>query len=310
MSKVKNATSIGGQALIEGIMMRGPKKIGICVRKPDGTIESKTEEVKSIKDKYKILGLPFIRGSVNFIEMMTIGYKALAFSAEAAGEEFNEEPTKFEKWLSKKFNKSVLDIALYFALVLGIALSVGLFMVLPTFITGLFNSVLPSNWKTVIESVLKFAIFVVYVLLASRLKEIKRVFQYHGAEHKTIFCYEAGEELTVENIKKYGRLHPRCGTNFIAIVLLISIAIFSFVSWDHLYIRILLKILMLPIIGGSSYEIIKLAGKYDNILTRIISIPGLLLQKITTGEPDEGMIEVAIEAIKLVLPENPEEAKW
>ncbi|MDP4153190.1 MAG: DUF1385 domain-containing protein [Bacillota bacterium] len=310
MSKVKNATSIGGQALIEGVMMRGPENVGIAVRKPDGSIETKTLTVGTIKDKYPILKLPIVRGVVNFIEMMMFGYKALAYSADVAGQGIEEEPSKFEVWLSKKFGKSLMDVAMYLALILGVVIAVGLFSVLPTLITGIFGNILPQNGKTAIEAILKFAIFIVYIILASRLKDIKRVFQYHGAEHKTIFCYEAKKELTVENARSFGRLHPRCGTNFIAIVLLVSIFIFSFVSWNSVLIRVLLKIALLPIVVGISYELLKLAGRYDNILTRIISFPGMMLQKITTQEPDDSMLEIAIKAVKLVLPEDGGIVQW
>lgn len=313
MSKVKNATSIGGQALIEGVMMKGPDKIGIAVRKPDGEIQTKVEDFQPINQKHKIFSLPIIRGVVNFFYMMKIGYKTLMYSAEVSGQGLeDEEPSKFEKWLSKTFKVEIFDVIMAIGMVMGVALAVGLFIFLPTFLTGLITRFvdISDTWRTVIEAVIKLIIFVAYIGLTALMPEIKRVYQYHGAEHKTIFCYENGGELTPESAKKFSRFHPRCGTSFLTITILLSIIVYSNLSWESLWLRMVIKIICLPVIMGISYEIIKLAGKYDNILTRIISFPGMLAQRLTTKEPDEGMLEVAITAFKLVCPQDREQAKW
>ncbi len=308
MSKKKmNYTSIGGQALIEGVMMKGPDKVGIAVRKSDGEIVTKVEKYTPVTKKHKILSLPIIRGVVNFFAMMKLGYSTMMYSAEVAGDEImeQEEPSKFEKWISEKFKIDIMDVVMVVGVLLGVALALFLFMFLPTFLTGLLGKLLPlsDGMKTVIESFVKMAIFIGYMAGIAYVPDIKRVFSYHGAEHKTIFCYEQGGELTPESAKNYSRFHPRCGTNFMTITLLLSILVFMFVGWGNIFVRILLKLCCLPLIMGISYELIKLAGKYDNIVTRIISFPGMMIQRITTKEPDEEMLEVAITAFKLVAPE-------
>lgn len=300
-------TSIGGQAVIEGIMMRGPKKTCTSVRAEDGKIKQKIEDNSEAKWYNKI---PVIRGCINFVTTMIIGYKALNYSAEVAGEEA-EATSKFEKWLVKTFGDNLMKIVSGIALVFGFALSAVLFVVLPTYISKFIGSIaFLAPLRTLIEGIVKIAIFLAYISLVALMPDIRRVFMYHGAEHKTIHCYEHKLPLTVENIKKCSRFHPRCGTSFLLIVLVVSIIISSFITWNNTALRITLKLLLLPLVVGISYEIIKLAGRYNNVLTRIISAPGVWFQHITTKEPDEKMIEVAINAMNEVIPENSEEALW
>jgi len=304
-------TSIGGQALIEGIMMRGPRMQAVVVNTKDGFVK-KTEELKLLKDKYPIVGFVFIRGVVNFVGSMAIGVRALMFSAEQMPEEEMGEPTKFDLWVEEKFGSEKAEKAIItFSVVLGIAFSIGLFILLPTFLAGFVSQLVePRVLRNLVEGVLRITIFILYIWLTTRMKQIQRVWAYHGAEHKTIYCYEKGLPLTVENVKVQSRQHPRCGTSFLFIVMIVSILVFSFTTWSNLFVRIALRLLLLPVVVAISYEIIKLAGRYDNILTRIISAPGKALQRLTTREPDEDMIKTAIEALTLVIPEDAEEAKW
>jgi len=304
-------TSIGGQALIEGIMMRGPKKQAIVVRTKDGLV-TKTEELKLLKDKYPIVGVLFIRGVVNFISSMAIGVQAIMFSADYLPEEEQEDPSKLDQWLEKRLGSEKAEKAIItIAVVLGVALSVGLFMLLPTFLAGFVSNYINNNIiKNLLEGALRIAIFVGYMWLATRLNDIKRMWAYHGAEHKAIFCYEKGLPLTVENVRVQSRQHPRCGTSFLFIVMIVSILVFSLTSWSNIWVRIGLRLLLLPVVVGISYEVIKLAGRYDNFLTRIVSAPGKALQRLTTQEPDDSMIETAIEALSLVIPEEAKEAEW
>jgi len=304
-------TSIGGQALIEGIMMRGPRKQAIVVNTKDGFV-TKTEDLKLLKDRYPIVGVVFIRGVVNFISSMAIGVRSMMFSAECLPEEEQEEPSKFDLWLEKRFGSENAEKAIIaFSVVLGIVLAVGLFMLLPTFLAGFTSRISDSRViKNLIEGLLRIIIFLVYMWLATKLNDIKRVWAYHGAEHKTIFCYEKGLPLTVENVRAQSRLHPRCGTNFLFIVMIVSILVFSFTSWNSLWIRIALRLLLLPVVVAISWEIIKLVGRYDNIVTRIVAAPGKALQLLTTREPEDDMMLTAIEALKLVMPEDANDAKW
>ena len=304
-------TSIGGQALIEGIMMRGPKKQAIVVRTKDGLV-SKTEELKLLKDKYPIVGVIFIRGIVNFVSSMAIGVRAIMFSADYLPEDEQEESSKFDEWLDKRLGSEKAEKALVtISVILGVALSIGLFMLLPTFLAGFVTRLFDSNLaKNLFEGALRITIFLAYMWLATRLKDIKRMWAYHGAEHKTIFCYEKGLELTVGNVREQSRLHPRCGTSFLFIVMIVSILVFSLTSWSNLWIRIGLRLLLLPVIVAVSYEIIKLAGRYYNPITKIVSAPGKALQRLTTKEPDDEMIETAIEAMLLVIPDDNKEAEW
>jgi len=309
--EVKFFTSVGGQALMEGIMMKGPEKQAIVCSTPNGYV-TKVEEVHSISKKYPVLGWPIIRGTVAFITSMITGVKAMTFSAECLPEEEQEEPGRFEKWVSEHFSdKEAEKLLIGSSVFLGILLAVGLFFLLPTLLTGLLNGVVKSGiLKNLIEGLVRILIFVIYLWLATKLKEIARVWMYHGAEHKTIYCYEKELELTVENCRKQSRLHPRCGTSFLFLVMIISILVFSVVSWSNVWMRFLLRIVLLPVVLGISYELIKFAGRHDNMLTRIISAPGRALQLLTTKEPDDEMIQVAIEALKLVIPENKDDALW
>ncbi len=310
-------TSIGGQALIEGILMRGPEKQAIVVRRPDGGMEIKVEELRLIKERYPVLGWPFVRGCVTFLDSMYRGVKALMFSADFYPEEEEEEPSRFEQWLEKKlgseaFGKAIITLAM----VMAVGLSVGLFFLLPTLITGLLGNFLPMNKLAVslVEGVVRILIFLAYLILCSRMKDMQRVFSYHGAEHKSIFCYERGLELTVDNVREMPRHHPRCGTSFlfmvIAIAILVHAAMFSLYEPPNLLVRILLQLLSLPVIMAVSYEFNRYAGGHDNAVTRILTAPGLWMQNFTTFEPDDSMMEVAIEALKQVLPREKGQDAW
>ena len=305
MAKEQIKTSIGGEALIEGIMMRGPKISAMANRLPDGSIDVELLDFHPVKDRYPVLGLPFIRGSVNFVEMMITSYRCLTKAAKKAGLEEEEDPSPFEQKLSKLFGDKFADVLMGFSAVLGVLLALGLFLVLPTLAVKLLNFWIPvGGFASLIEGVIKIGIFVLYLALVSKMEEMHRLFGYHGAEHKTIACYEAGDDLTVENVRKYCRFHPRCGTSFLLITLVISILVASVVTWESALLRVALKLLMLPLVVGISYEIIRLAGRHDNLATRIVSAPGLWMQRLTTKEPDDSMIEVAIAAVTPVIPED------
>ncbi len=304
-------TSIGGQAVIEGVMMRGPSDIAIAVRKSDGEIVIDKKPVKSVK--YKILKLPIIRGVFNFFASLVTGVKSLMFSAEFVDIEGDEqaEPSKIDRWLTEKLGDKLKDIAIYFSVAVSLVFSVLLFIMLPAFLTGFIKKLGAGHSLIILaEGIVRIAIFMGYLFLVSRMKDIQRVFEYHGAEHKSIHCYEHGEDLTVENVRKYTRLHPRCGTSFLFIVMIISIIVFFFIKSDVWYLRLVYRLLLLPVVAGISYEIIKLAGRYDNRLTRAVSKPGMWLQYFTTREPDDSQIEVAITSLKAVIPENKEDDKW
>ncbi len=303
---------IGGQAVIEGIMMRGKTHAAVAVRKEDGSIAKEVWELKESKTLSAVKKIPILRGVVSFISSLYTGYKSLDKSIELSGMADDLEPeSKFEKWLMEHFGDKLTKVITAIASVIGIVLAIFLFMYLPALIVSGINKLYDiSAFGSVVEGVIKILIFVGYMFLVSRLKDIQRMFSYHGAEHKTIFCYEAGEALTVENVKKYKRFHPRCGTSFIIITLVISIIAFAAVTWSNPLLRVLIKFAMLPIVMGVSFELIRLAGKYDNWFTRILSAPGVWMQHLNTNEPDDAMIEVAIEALKPVLPENREDAKW
>lgn len=309
-------TSIGGQAVIEGVMMRGPESIAVAVRKPDKEIVVDIQPIGKVK-KNKILKLPIIRGCVNFVDSMISGVKALMFSAkffdvDENGNEISEEPGRFEKWLDKKLgSEKALNAVIYASVFLSIILSVGLFMLLPAFLAGIVEKFSDSHTLFIaVEGAVRISLFILYLILVSQMKDIKRVFMYHGAEHKSIHCYEHGEELTVENIKKHTRLHPRCGTSFLLIVMVISIIVFFFIRFDNIWLKLLARLVLIPIVAGISYEIIKFAGKHDNLLTKIISYPGMLFQYITTREPDDTQIEVAISSLKAVIPKEKGTDQW
>ncbi|MBR2640215.1 MAG: DUF1385 domain-containing protein [Oscillospiraceae bacterium] len=299
-------TSVGGQALLEGIMMKGPEKSAMAVRKPNGEIDLSVWDTKKLTGVRKI---PFIRGTFNFVDTLIKGYDCLMKSAEISGQE--EEPDKLELWLNKTFGKAAGAIFGTIVTFIAAVLAIGLFFGIPALVAGFAGNYVENKvLLSVIEGVIKIGMFLAYIIGVSKMSDIHRTFMYHGAEHKTIFCYEKGLELTVENVRKQQRFHPRCGTSFLLIVLVVSILVSSVITWENVFVRIFLKILMLPITVGISYEIIKFAGRHDNWFTKIISAPGLWFQNFTTQEPDDSMIEVAIAAVKPVLPENPEDAAF
>ena len=313
-------TSIGGQALIEGILMRGPEKQAIVVRDQEGQLVEKVEELRLIKDRYPILGVPLIRGTVNFLSAMVNGVRALMYSADFYPDEEAAQPSKFEQWLEKHLSSKKLESAIVaLAVVLGVGMSVFLFMVLPTFLTGGLLHFFPGfpMWgRNLIEGILKVLIFLIYLIFCSRQKDIYRVFQYHGAEHKTIFCYEEGLPLTVENVRIQPRHHPRCGTSFLFVVIIVSILVSSVVFgiWPitNVWLRTAAHILLLPLVVGITYEFNRWVGRHvqDNALAQFLTKPGLWMQNFTTNEPDDSMIEVAIRSLELVLPEEKGKDAW
>lgn len=300
--------SIGGQAVIEGVMMKSQDRMAIAVRRGDGEIEVKSKGITSIKDKYPVLKLPILRGIINFGETMVMGIKSLMDSAELYGEEDEEyKPSKLETWVSRKTGKKTEDIMVFFALLMAIGFAILLFMVAPALLIGFLGRGIESSLiKSLIEGVVRLLTFIIYILIISQMKDIRRVFEYHGAEHKVIHCFEHERELTVENAKSFTTLHPRCGTAFLLIVMVISILAFSFLEWNNIVLRILIKLMLLPFVAGISYEIIKWAGKSDSKWVKLIMYPGLMLQKLTTREPDDEQLEVAICSF-LAVTENPEE---
>ena len=298
----KKYSAVGGQALIEGIMMKGKEKIAIAVRKQDGEIELKTEEIPKI-EKSILVKIPILRGSVALISSMIVGIKALSYSAEFYAEVDEDYEVKgIEKWLNDKFGDKADTVMVVFSMIFALIMAFLLFGMLPSFIIGFLRSTsLNPVILSLFEGIVKISMFLGYVAIISRMKDVRRVFEYHGAEHKTIHCLESGEELTVENVKKFTTLHPRCGTSFLLIVFIVSIIIFTFISWNNILIRVLLKAVLLPLVAGISYEIIRWSGKNEGVLVNIISYPGLMVQKLTTKEPDEKQIEVALVALKEVL---------
>lgn len=303
-------TSIGGQALIEGILMRGPKKQAIVCRTAEGLVE-KVDELKLLKDKYPIFGWPFIRGCVTFIDSMIKGMQALTYSAELVPVE-DQEPDKLDQWIEKHFSaEKASKIIIGTAVVLGIALALFLFIFLPTLIVG-FIKPLTQNLvvRNLSEGVVKIVILLCYMRLCSCVSDVKRLFSYHGAEHKTIFCYEHGKPLTVENVRTESRFHPRCGTSFLLVVVVVSILVNSVVTLTNSFARMGAHLLLLPVVVGISYEINLWCGRHDNWLSAALSAPGKWLQHMTTNEPDDGMIECAIRAMELVIPEEKGSDAW
>lgn len=325
-------TAIGGQALIEGIMMKSPEKTAMAVRVPDGSIDIEMMNHRSLRERYKVLGLPIIRGVVGFVESMIQGYKAMMISAEKSGftdledekpkktaeeETAESETAAVAEKTDKKKDNLLLTVIMIIAVVLGVGLAIALFMYIPRLIvdgiSALFNIEIKNPIvRSSIEQIIKLAVFVCYVWLVSFMKDIKRVFMYHGAEHKTIFCYEAGLPLTVENVRKQRRFHPRCGTSFMILMILISIIFATVIQiifpgvYDVRWAWVIVKLLMIPLVCGAGFEVLRFCGKYDNLFTRIISAPGLWLQRITTKEPEDSMIEVAIAALRACEPDNPD----
>ena len=306
-------TTIGGQALIEGILMRGPEKQAIVVRLADGTLQEKTEELKFIKDRYPILGWPLIRGVVIFFSSLINGVKALMYSADCLPEEEQAaQEDKLDKWINAHFEgEKAKKMIIGVSVALGLILAVAIFMVLPYLVTGVFTKSIGSSFlKNVIDGVLRILIFLVYIRLVTMSKDIHRVFEYHGAEHKSIHCYEKGLPLTVENIRPQPREHPRCGTSFLFVVMIVSFLVFSVVSWKNRIVAFFLRLALLPVVVAFSYEINRWAGRHDNLLSRILSAPGRALQKLTVFEPDESMMECAARALTLVIPEREGADRW
>ena len=315
MDKKLKPTSVGGQAVLEGVMMRGTKDIATAVRTSDGHIEIEKKPINLLSVKWKINKIPILRGVFSFFESLYTGVSCLMFSAKFyEDEETNEEQlSKFDKWLMEKGGDKLLNIVMFISVIFSVIIGIGLFMLLPNFLVGFVKDYIPSTPVIVLnllEGVVRISFFVLYIYLTSLMKDIKRVYMYHGAEHKSIFCYEHGDELTVENVKKYKRFHPRCGTSFLFIVMIVSIIMFSFISWDNMVTRLVYRLLLLPVVAGLSYELIKIAGKHDNWFTRLISAPGVCMQHLTTREPDDAQIEVALTALKAVISDNREDDKW
>ncbi len=298
--------------------MRGPKKQSIVVRDKDGQLVIKTEELKLTREHYPILGVPFVRGAFAFLGTMVEGVKALMYSADFYPEDDEDvAPSKLDKWLEEHVdNKKMDSIIVAFSTILAIAFSVGLFFLIPTVVASLLKRLMPINTfgQNLIEGVIRIAVFMIYLILVSKMKDIRRVFSYHGAEHKTIFCYERGLELTVENVRTMPRHHPRCGTSFMFVVIILAIlcysVLFSIITPPNTLVRILLQLLLIPVIVGIAYEINRYVGRHDNIFTKIMTAPGLWMQNFTTFEPDDSMIEVGIESLKQVLPEHKGEDRW
>lgn len=311
-NKSSNKTYIGGQAVLEGVMMRGKSMYAVSVRNADKEIETKKVKLKT-KFNNKFFRLPIIRGVVAFVQSLIMGVKIINDSAEMAGlDDLEEEnPSKFDKWLMDKFGDKLYDYIMIISVVLAIILGIGLFMVLPVFLASFVTPLLGGrSWAIgAIEGVVRMLIFLAYIVLISRMKEIKRVFMYHGAEHKTINCFESSDELTVENVRKHSRLHKRCGTSFLLLVMLVSIVVFFFVRTEVYWLRLVSRIALVPFIAGLSYEVLKWAGTSDSLFVKVVSYPGLKLQNITTFEPDDSQIEVAIAALEGVLEDEPEHAE-
>ena len=306
-------TTIGGQALIEGILMRGPEKQAIVVRLADGTLQEKVEELKFIKDRYPILGWPLVRGVVIFFSSLINGVKALMYSADCLPEEEQAaQEDKLDKWINAHFEgEKAKKLIIGVSVALGILLAVAIFMVLPYLVTSVFTKAIGSSFvKNVIDGVLRIIIFLIYIRLVTISKDIHRVFEYHGAEHKSIHCYEKGLPLTVENIRPQPREHPRCGTSFLFVVMIVSFLVFSVVSWRNKIVAFFLRLLLLPVVVAVSYEINRWTGRHDNLLSRILSAPGRALQKLTVFEPDESMMECAARALTLVIPEREGADRW
>ncbi len=316
-TKEKNCRlgKVGGQAVLEGVMMRSGENVSLAVRKDDGSIEIKNSKFTSVRKKHKWTNIPLLRGCINMVEMFKLSYGTLNDSMEMLGIDETEDETKFEKWLRKVCGDKIMNIIMGVAMVLAVILSVGLFVLLPNFATlginwlyGHFTggATLPSFLQNVIAGVIRIIIFVIYMMLTSLMPDIRRTFEYHGAEHKTVACYESGMELTVENSRKCSRFHPRCGTSFIFVMLIISILVTAFINWNTWpkWAIMLTKLAMLPVIAGIGFEFLMIAGKHPNVITKALSAPGLWMQRITTNEPDDSQLEIAITAIKHAMPDE------
>lgn len=310
--KTVHKTSIGGQAVLEGIMMKGPRKTCIAVRKSNGEIATKEKDYIPLKDRYRIARVPIVRGCINMVAMMIEGLEAIDFSSKFfEDEETDEEPGRLEKWLDEHIGEEkLMSVISTISMVLGIVIAVGLFIILPALIISVLPGEIPHIVGNLIEGIVRIVLFVLYMWLVSLMKDIRRTYEYHGAEHKTIFCYEQGLPLTVENVRIQGRFHPRCGTSFLFVIMIVSILVFSLISSESRLISVILRVVLLPIVIGLSYEVIKITGRYDNLLSRIVSWPGRMLQHLTVLEPDDSMIEVAITAMTAVIPEDKSEDAW
>lgn len=300
-------TGIGGQAVIEGVMMKGPKDLAIAVRKPNGEIVVNKEVLKGMSQS-PLAKMPIIRGVIALVDAMVLGVRALTYSAEFwEDEDESFKKGRFEIWVENKLGDKANDVMIYFSVFIAIALSISIFIILPTVVTSFLRTIISGHiWLNVIEGIMRILLFIGYVLLISKMKDIQRVFQYHGAEHKTIHCYENGLPLTVENTRQFTALHPRCGTSFLLIVMVISMILFSFIGWPNPLVRIISRLALMPVVAGISYEIIRWAGRSKSKLVCMISYPGLMLQKLTTKEPDDRQLEVAIAAMQGVLAGNKE----
>lgn len=315
--KKEHRTSVGGQALIEGILMRGPKGAAMSVRLPSGEIETEYKNVKPWREKNKFFGLPIVRGIVGFVESLVTGYQYLMESAEKSTQGITEEEenlSRVDRWINDHFGEKMMNVIGAVSAVLGVALAFFLFMWLPTYLVDLVTRNTLLNFHALFEGILRVLIFIAYLAIVSKMKDIHRVFMYHGAEHKSIFCYEHGLELTVENVRKQRRFHPRCGTSFMFVMILLSILlssvlvlIFPSLATVNRILWICVKLLILPLVMGIGYEFIRYAGKHDNLLVKILSAPGLWMQRITTKEPTDDIIEVGIASLKAVLTDNPED---
>lgn len=307
--EVIRRTTIGGQAILEGIMMKGPRKSCTVVRKADGTLAVREKEITPPGEKHPILKLPILRGVAGMVYMLRDGFEAIDYSSQFI--EDDEEPTKFDRWLIEKFGEKKVEAFFSgLSLVIGLAIPIALFMLLPTLIAGWFPDSLSVLAKNIIEGVIKVALFLIFMVSVSKMKDIYRTYCYHGAEHKTIYCYEKGLELTVENVRGQKKEHPRCGTSFLFVIIIISILAHALVAWGSPAFRLIVRLAMLPLIVGVSYELNRWVGRTENPLTMLLRMPGLLLQRLTVFEPDDSMIEVAIEALRRVIPENSGEDEW
>lgn len=302
---------VGGQAVLEGVMMRCGDNVSLSVRCEDGSVKTETKKYVSLRKKYKLCNIPIIRGVINMVESFKLSFSTHEKSAEMLGIDETEEEGKFEKWLRAKLGDSLMSVIMGIAMVLGVVLALFLFKFLPTLAASSLDKLVPLGWfRNLIEGVIKIGIFVAYIALCSLMPEIRRTFEYHGAEHKSIACYEAGLELTPENASTRTRLHPRCGTSFIFVALILSIIVFSFLPWANFWLRLGLQLLFLPLVIGLSFEFIIYAGRHQNVLTKVLSAPGLLMQRITTREPSLKQLEVAIASIKAAMPDEfPPEAE-
>ena len=307
----KKITTIGGQALMEGIMMVGPKRTTAAFCDEKGNISTQDISVSRITKKYPILGKPFLRGIFAMVDTFRLGYKALSLSADRiTALEGEEELTGLDKWLDEHLGDKLTGVVMTIGTVLGLGLAIVLFFMLPTMLFNLLQGAVPANisgWRSVFEGLLRIAIFLCYILLVSMTPDIKRVFQYHGAEHKTIFCYEADLPLTVGNVRRQSRFHPRCGTSFMALMLLLGILVGFFIPFSNPVLRTVVKLLCIPVIVNIGYEVQKLCARHDSRVSRIITAPGLWMQRLTVKEPEDNMIQAAIAAMEAVIPEHGED---